>query len=543
LKRTADRNKVMGALLRTWRSALTVLLREWRTGVLLLLLVGPVLAYIGFGTLWLIERGWIIHAVLAWIVAGGAFAILAARWTTSVRTVMPPLDWDAPRTFSPLDREAWKIVEREAQASEKLSMESLIEGDRYIDTGRDLLKHLAAHYHPDASDPLDDVPVVELLSALELAAEDLAKLTRQVPGGDLITLSHWRRAIQMAGYISKANDFYAFVSPFLNPLSGLTRIGTRELIVKPAWKNMQQNVLRWFFQAYVNRLGVHLIELFSGRLAIGADQYRRLTRRGSLPVLPVDGEDVLVVDVVGARESGKSRLIAAIQEVFQGDQRPIRARLEGMGLDGALVDRLKNVRFFEVPGYTTRSTPEHDSRTDRNTREAAVEAAVDCDLLILVVDGRKSLRPADVAFAQAWDAFFIQHPHREPPPTLVVVTEVDRPEFGPVWAPPYDWSSGQGVREAAVRSLFDSLRATLPPGFSTFAAAGLPDQSPFGVVEHILPALAAQLHRAERAALLRKLQAVAGRSKAGRVMSQLSQQGKQVWSHLKNRRKKAKSTP
>ena len=47
--------------------------------------------------------------------------------------------------------------------------------------------------------------------------------------------------------------------------------------MKPAWKSMQQNVLRWFYQAYVNRLGMHLIELLSGRLAIGAHQYRRLT--------------------------------------------------------------------------------------------------------------------------------------------------------------------------------------------------------------------------------------------------------------------------
>ena len=51
-------------------------------------------------------------------------------------------------------------------------------------------------------------------------------------------------------------------------------------MVQPAWKNMQQNLLRWFFRAYVNRLGTHLIELYSGRLAIGADQYRRLTRQG-----------------------------------------------------------------------------------------------------------------------------------------------------------------------------------------------------------------------------------------------------------------------
>ena len=46
---------------------------------------------------------------------------------------------------------------------------------------------------------------------------------------------------------------------------------------------MQQNMLRWFYQAYVNRLGAHLIELLSGRLAIGADQYRRLTRQVACP--------------------------------------------------------------------------------------------------------------------------------------------------------------------------------------------------------------------------------------------------------------------
>src|SRR5262249_8653605 len=136
-----------------------------------------------------------------------------------------------------------------------------------------------AHYHPFTADPLADVPVVELLTAFELAAEDLGGLCRQIPGGDLIALAHWRRAVQVAGYLNRANDLYSFVLPFLNPVTGLTRLGTREWIVKPAWKSMQQNVLRWFYQAYVNRLGIHLIELLSGRLAIGAKQYRRLTRR------------------------------------------------------------------------------------------------------------------------------------------------------------------------------------------------------------------------------------------------------------------------
>ncbi|WP_337177604.1 GTPase [Paludisphaera sp.] len=527
--------------LTTWRATLWVLAREWRSGVLLLLLVGPVLAYIGFGTIWLYERGWIIPAVVGWIAAGGLFAILAARWTTSTRTVLPPLDWDAPRTFSPLDREAWRLVEEEALAAEALPMEAMIDGERYVDVGRILLQKLAVHYHPDSKHPLDDVPVVELLGALELAAEDLARLTRQIPGGDIVTLSHWRRAMQVANYFNKANDLYALVSPFLNPLSGLTRIGTRELIVKPAWKNMQQNILRWFFQAYVNRLGAHLIELFSGRLAIGVDEYRRLTRRRPMAAKMADPDEPLTVAVAGARGSGKSRLIQVARDLFQGDDRTVRARLEGMGLDPTAIDRLKNVKFVEVAGYTTNGSDDRESRTDRSSRDSAVSASVDADMLMLTIDGGKGLLPADLAFAKAWDGYYLQHPHREAPPALVVVTGVDRAELGPGWQPPYDWGSGQGAREAAVRNLMDSLRASLPPTFTEYAAAGLDDATPFGVVEHVLPAFAAQLHRAERSNLLRRLQAAAGRSKVRRVMGQIGEQGRNVWTHLKNRRKASKS--
>jgi len=518
------------------------ILKQWRVWVLAVLLIGPVLAYVTFGTIWLWERGWLWFATLLWVAAGTGFSILAARWTKNVHPIMPPLDWESAATFSPRDREAWKIVEDEADAGEALAMEALIEPEIYIDTGRRLLRRLAEFYHPNTSHPLDQVPLIELLTALELASEDLAQLSRQIPGGDVITLSHWRRAVQISGYISKANDLYAMVSPILNPLSGLARLGTRELLVKPAWKNMQQNVLRWFYQAYVNRLGVHLIELMSGRLAIGAEQYRRLTRRSVLPALASSRQDEpLVAAVVGARGSGKSRLIESLKQAFAGDPGLIAARFEGLGLDPSLAEQLVEVRWIEVPGYPPSAG--NESRRDRSLRQSAVAAAIECDLLILVVDGRKGLQPADVSFAQAWDRYFIEHPQREVPPTLVVITGVDHPDFGAVWAPPYDWSVGKGVREAAVRSLFDSLRATLPPTFSTFTAAGLPGETVFGVAEHVLPALAAQLHRAGRSALIRQLQAFSNRSKVGRVMGQIGQHGRQVWTNLKTRHKPARRTP
>ena len=70
--------------------------RNWRAWVLLLLLVGPILAYIGFGTVWLWQRGWLLVVGSLWVFSGILFAYLAARWTKSHRQLLPPIDWDAP---------------------------------------------------------------------------------------------------------------------------------------------------------------------------------------------------------------------------------------------------------------------------------------------------------------------------------------------------------------------------------------------------------------------------------------------------------------
>jgi hypothetical protein len=506
-------------------------IKNWRAWVLLVLLVGPVLAYIGFGTLWLLERRWLLIAGTLWIISGLVFAVLASRWTRARRPILPPIDWDAPHTFSPEDRKAWTLVEEEAEKGDTITLETLSEPDVYIETGRRLARRLADHYHPLSADPIDHVPVVELLTALQLAAEDLNHLCHQVPGGDLITPSHWKRAVQAAGYLQRANEIYSYLLPIFSPVTGLVRLGTQQWMVKPAWRNMQQNLLRWFFRAYVNRLGTHLIELYSGRLVIGADQYRRLTRR-SAKVAEAVGEELgaLTVAVAGARDSGKSRLIEALDLARAGDLRLVKARLESSGLDPSIIERLKGARWVEVPGYTVH--PDGESARDRATRRDAVAAAVEADLLVLVVDGRRDTHAADVAFAQAWDRWYVEHPVLEAPPTLVVVSGVDRPEFGGDWKPPYDWSQGRSPRESAVRSRIEALRVALPPTFGEILAVGLPQGPSFGVAELVLPALATLLHKSERAAVIRHLRRLSTRSKARRLIGQVGEQGRWLWSQL-----------
>ena len=233
------------------------LLKQWRLWILVLLLVGPVLAYVGFRH----------DLALAAGLALDRHRDLDRRrrplldpgrpiWTKDVEPIMPPLDWDSPVTFSPRDREAWKIVEDESDSGESLPMEDADLGpDLYIETGRQAAQAAGRVLPPHTTTRSTRSRSSSCSRPWSWPPRTSPSSRGRCPGGDLITLSHWRRAIQVAGYISKANDIYAMFSPILNPLSGLARLGTRELIVKPAWKNMQQNVLRWFYQAYVNRRG------------------------------------------------------------------------------------------------------------------------------------------------------------------------------------------------------------------------------------------------------------------------------------------------
>src|SRR5262249_46125206 len=136
--------------------------------------------------------------------------------------------------------------------------------------------------------------------------------------------------------------------------------------------------------------------------------------------------------------------------------------------------------------------------------------------------------------------WFIEHPRSEIPPALAVLTGVDGPEFGEGWRPPYDWATGRGPREAAVRTRIEALRASLPPSCSDILAVGLAGGHPFGVVEQLLPAIATRLHKAERTALIRRLHEMGGRSKVGRLVQQIGTQGKTLWGHLRSRSKARK---
>ena len=154
--------------------------------------------------------------------------------------------------------------------------------------------------------------------------------------------------------------------------------------------------------------------------------------------------------MAGAAGSGKSRLIATIKAACSQESPELEERIASLGLEPTVRERLGAARWLDGPAFPASSGAQ--TRRDRAAREAALAAAVEGDLLILAVDGRRADHGVEATFAQAWDRWFRDNPHRDVPPTLVVLTGVDRPEYGEGWAPPYDWSAGPGFRETRVRA-------------------------------------------------------------------------------------------
>ncbi|CAN5713569.1 hypothetical protein BH23PLA1_BH23PLA1_41550 [soil metagenome] len=526
------------------------MLRNWRVWVLMILLSGPYVVFMGLGWYWLWGQGWVpvIAAGIVWVLLNGVFYVLADRWTRSKNPLLPPLDWDAPRTFSPRDREALALVEQEAEQVEKVSMHALAGFDIYVETGRRLADRLAKHYYPKSRDPIENVPVVEMLTALELAAEDLNRLCREIPGGDIITPGHGKQAAQMAGYIQKASDIYTYLLPLFSPVTGLARLGTQTLVARPAWKNMQQSLMRWFFRAYVNRLGMHLIELYSGRLAIGADRYRRLTRRTAQAIQQAEEDSQApVVAVVGAQGAGKSVLIAGLQKAIDdGDLGPIQEKLAASGRDKGLVERLKAVRFIEVPGY--KAYPGVDTARERSSRRDAVSAAVEADFMILVIDAARGDASDDVHFANEWRDWYKEHPELDTPPALAIITGSSRlpgnedPETGNGRDHPAGSAAPSAdaarLRESAKREWISGVKKDLPAELGEPIVTDLVAEAPAQVAHAVLPALAARLPKAERVALLRHFHRNATRSPARRVLNQVGRQGRRLWSQLRTRGQK-----
>jgi hypothetical protein len=493
--------------------------------VLSLLFFGPFAVFVGFGWLWVSDRGWALPAFLIWSLCGVLFGLLSALWTRPRRPILTPLDWSAPATFAPRDREAWALVQAAAEEVELASSQDLITPDYYFHAATRLATDLAQLYHPKATDPIEAIPIVDLLTAVELAAEDLGRLIREIPGGDLVSLSHWKTAVNAAQLVSRANEFYNYLLPLVQPIQGVVRLGTSKLVAQPAWKNMRENVLRWFFRAYIQRLGRYLIETYSGRLAIGAAGYRRLTRRIPSDAGPAGRSPLthpLRIALTGSTNPATSQLADQLRHALDSLAQPASPSADKPDLPLLNLPKCEVTTFDGYPSASSR-IPFRDDLA----RRAALDAALRADLLLLLIDPAHHDPSPQLRLLHDWSDHYARQPHLEPPPVLIVLAEPD--PASPT--PPADTSP---TAPTAPNPHADTLRRSLPSNLHPFIVSiDLDAPSSRSVESRLIPAILNAIDRAERAALIRDLHAYAARSKIGRVAQQIGRHGWRAWQGLR----------
>lgn len=533
-----------------------------RTRVLILvaLVALPILFLVGTGAYHLWNRGW---AFYAWWPMGLSLAlayILAWRWQRQIR--IRQTDTEPSMHWTDRDRLAWTTVVERVKAAETIDDAKFSDPKFYFDTAQEMAQQIVRVYRADAADPVAIVTLPEILTVIELASHDLNDLAqRYVPGSHLMTVQHWRTARKAVDWYRKAANVYWLASAVFDPIRTATRyIAAKYGMGKPL-ELFQQNVVLWFYAAYVKQLGFYLVELYSGRLKVGTARYRELMKEHAHDP---DGPSVVVLPPAvlepglasGGRQPPDSRAgtdrtsrqgadasrspgavgvqIALIGQVKAGKSSLVNALLGERKAATDVLPLTSEVTRYDLaaPGVPTHLVLLDTAGYGRagavkDNLEETAEAVQGSDLVLWVTHARNPARKADADFFARLRRWFADRPHLRFPPAVVVLTHADLLTPAMEWAPPYDWAGGTRLKEKSMNEAVLAARESFPDVIGLVpvcAAAG----KEWGVHEELLPTIVALLGEAKAVSLLRCLHAEADEGKVTRVFAQLWAAGRKA---------------
>jgi small GTP-binding protein len=514
---------------------------RWRIVVVLVLLVGPILAFAAVGGffLWREGIGFLVWLPLAASMVAGY--VLAWYWQRT-KQLLRPVEFPEPGYWTERDRQAWKLVQARSEAAAKLPPDQLITFQFYVDTARDMAQELARFYHPKMKDPIGPLTIPEILAAVELAAQDLSAMVETyLPAGHLLTIDNWRRAKQISDWYQTASNIYWLISAVFAPVETGVRYATTRMGMSRPWQLLQENLIAWFATAYVHYLGTYLVDLNSGRLRVGAKRYRELLRQwntergeGSAPPAAPDGQATPVttpspadsadqvreisLTIIGQVKAGKSSFINALL----GEQRALTDVLPAT--DEVTVYQLQpagiptRLRLFDTVGYG-HTGPRADQL------RATAEAARQSDLIILVLHARNPARQADLEMVKELRAWFLSKPDLRMPPILGVMTHIDLLSPALEWAPPYNWVEPQRPKEHQIQQARNALKDQLGEYLVGIVPLCTAPGKVYGLDEWLWPTLVELLDEAHAVALLRCIRAEANLGKVRKVFRQFLEAG------------------
>ena len=461
-------------------------------------MVIPLLAFAGAGTLWLYEHKWLGWAGFVFLCGEALALFLFRKWNRQAALLLPQPSIAPPPEFAPRDEEAWKVVH---EYLERIDTGELVlsSKEQLMTLGQEILERVAAHYHPRAEEPLLAVQVPLLFRAIEETARDLATITTELPLAHKITIGDALRGYRIHKRFKPAYDAYRTLYPLFNWKNALFQVLVTDRLFDLTKETLSQWLLKW----YIDRLGYHAIELYSGKLLL---TQRYAAAALFTPSVASETEPVVAPQlpplrflIVGQVKAGKS-------SVANGLFGEMRAATDVLPTTTGLTTYTLADRRFGTAVVVSDMGGYEDPTVPRERVDAALQAALHADILLFVCAANSAAREPDRQLLARIRQTFTQHPEKRPPCMLVVLTHIDRLRPQQEWLPPYNVVHPDGPKARAIRGAVDTVAAELGlPAEVVIPVCSLPEHL-YNIQEALVPLLIDVLPEAKRTLLLRHLQ-------------------------------------
>lgn len=417
----------------------------------------PMLLLMLLGSVWLWQQGYLLHwalftcaiTILAYLLQFWLFRDVRPQDLTAAEEASAEAETDP--SWTPREAEAWEAVKRLASEAPSNAFASR---DAAIALGLRTVETVALRLHPKVHDPLWQFTAPEALALIEQVSSRLRSfINDSFPLGDRLTVAQIRRLYRWRGVIGAAERAYDIwrVARLLNPATAATQ-ELRERLSKKMLELGKDYFTRRLTTVYVEEIGRAAIDLYSGRMRILTGGLAKHVSEDSecdaaaIAARMIEPIRILVAGQVGA---GKSSLINALSNEIQ-------AAVDALPTTGGFTAfTLKRENF---PAAVLIDSP---AIAGLYEREAIIEEATECDLLLWVSAAHRADREIDLAALAALREHFAARPNRRQPPIILVLTHIDRLRPFQEWKPPYDLTSPDEGKAASIRAAVEAVAKDL----------------------------------------------------------------------------------
>ena len=310
---------------------------------------------------------------------------------------------------------------------------------------------VAHHYHPEVKRPLLNIYVPQAYGLIRGTVDDMDRaMTQLAPVLNQVTVGQayeayeiYRKLEPSMGKLWQAWNWAQWV---LNPATAVAKVVSQQS-TNQANQQLLVNLSQLLRETALRNLAQQSAILYGGDSLPAIFETQESAESSSktatlqailetaTPVETVEQKPVSLM-LVGRTGAGKSSLINTLfkTELAAVDVLPSTDKIQQYSWQ---LDTGEVLQLIDSPGY------EQIERDD--FRDLVLDQAAAADLLVLTTPALDPALQSDKTFLDDLKAL------EQTPPTLVVLTQVDRLRPVREWQPPYDWQTGQRPKEISIR--------------------------------------------------------------------------------------------